>query len=330
MDIETLSTEEMILEDLLAAVCRTYGLKIHEAVPIRRGWLNLKWKIVTDSGTFLLKQYNKKRFRLYKTEELTFAFSQQQRLHEQGLPCPHVLSHQGSVLLESEKGELFIVMEFSQGKLIPPGKSNVQQIYDLGRATGNMHRVLNDGTLGVKSSTQFIPPSRETRLAHWKTVWEETGQAGKVQLLPGIEAQLKATEEMEMECLHRLQPGWAHRDLWVDNLLFEDHRLTAILDFDRLKYDYPQLDAARAVISCALDDQLDVTLAAAFMEGYREEHAACEGYLTHSLHLLWYMESTWWIHKDMDEHSIPPARFSKEMNWLAEHHKQIAELLGNI
>ena len=48
-------------------------------------------------------------------------------------------------------------------------------------------------------------------------------------------------------------------------------------------------------------------LAAAFIEGYSEERAVKEGYLTASLQLLWYMESTWWINAEMDQHSVPPA-----------------------
>nr|WP_237171634.1 phosphotransferase [Paenibacillus sp. IHB B 3084] len=41
-----------------------------------------------------------------------------------------------------------------------------------------------------------------------------------------------------------LPPGWVHRDLWTDNVLFNDDKLSAILDFDRLDYDYTQLDIA--------------------------------------------------------------------------------------
>ncbi|SEN99572.1 homoserine kinase type II [Paenibacillus sophorae] len=43
-----------------------------------------------------------------------------------------------------------MVMEYCPGLLISPGKINVHQIYDLGRVTGKMHRLLNDGTLGLK------------------------------------------------------------------------------------------------------------------------------------------------------------------------------------
>lgn len=323
-------TEEMILDDLIHTFHRVFGLTVIEATSIKRGWLNLKWKVTTNAGDFLLKQYNQKRYSLHNPEELLFAFSQQIRLYDQGLACPKLLSQNERTLIESDKGELFMAMEYCQGRIIPPGKANVHQIYDLGRATGKMHRLLNDGTIGAKNSPQFIPPSREERLAHWSSVWDKTNGLGKSQLLADIETQFKATEEMNMELLEFLQTGWAHRDLWTDNLLFNDNGLTAILDFDRLKYDYPQLDVARAVMSCAVDDDLDVTLASAFMEGYNEERNVVEGYLTYSLQLLWYMESTWWINANMDQHSIPPARFAKEMKWLAENQNNIPVILGNL
>lgn len=149
-------------------------------------------------------------------------------------------------------------------------------------------------------------------------------------MLADIELQLRATEDINIEIFESLQLGWAHRDLWVDNLLFNDSQLTAILDFDRLNYEYPQLDVARAVMSCALDDSLDVSLASAFIEGYSVERSVTDGYLTNSLHLLWYMESTWWINANMDQHSQPPARFAKEMTWLAENRNNLRGLLENI
>lgn len=328
--MESMLSDEMIRDDIIQTFHRLFDLNVLESTPIKRGWLNLKWKVTTDSGQFLLKQYNKKRYKLHNREDHLFALSQQIRLNGQGLACPNVLSHNGSILLESSKGELFMVMEYCQGKLIPPGKTNVHQIYDLGRATGKMHRLLNDGTLTIKNSPQFIPPSREERLAHWNSVCKQTKEAGKSRLLADIETQRRATEDFNIEILELLQLGWAHRDLWVDNLLFDNNRLTAILDFDRLKYDYPQLDVARAVISCALDENLDISLASAFMEGYSEERTVVKSYLTNSLQLLWYMESTWWINGNMDQHSVPPARFAKEMLWLADNQKNMSDMLGNI
>lgn len=329
--MDTLLSETLVFDDIVKTVHSLFNLNVLNSTPIKRGWLNLKWKITTDSGQqFLLKQYNKERFKRFNQEELLFAFSQQVRLNGQGLACPKLLSHNDTILLRSDNEEIFMVMEYCHGKIIAPGKSNVHQIYDLGRATGKMHRLLNDGTLGIKKNPKFIPPNREDRLAHWNLVLEKTKESDKFHLIADVETQSIVTEQMDLEVLESLRLGWAHRDLWVDNLLFEDSRLTAILDFDRLSYDYPQLDVARAVISCALDDHLDVSLASAFMEGYSEECIVMEGYLTNSLRLLWYMESTWWINAQMDHHSVPPARFAKEMIWLAENYKNIPSILGNI
>lgn len=328
--MKTIIAEEMILDDLIKTFHRLFDLDVLESTPIKRGWLNLKWKITTDSGQFLLKQYNKERYKMYKTEDLLFAFAQQARLYSQGVQCPNLLSHNKNILLESDNGERFMVMEFCQGKVIPPGKTNVHQMYDLGKITGKMHRLLNDGTLGIKHNPKFIPPCREERLAHWNSVWKQAKETDEIHLFTYIEAQLKATEDLNMEIFESLQLGWAHRDLWVDNLLFDNNGLTAILDFDRLNYDYPQLDVARAVMSCSLDDNFDVSLALAFIEGYSEECNVSEGYLTNALQLLWYMESTWWTNAYMDQHSLPPARFAKEMIWLAENQKNLSDLLGNI
>lgn len=328
--VESVLNEEMILNDLMNAIDHYFGWQILETTPIKRGWLNLKWKITTNSGQYLLKQYHKERFALYNPEDVTYAFSQQTRLFEQGLPCPKPISYHERFLLESPNKEIFMVMDYCQGNVIPPGKTSIQQIYDLGRATGKMHRLLNDGTFGGKNSPHFIIPSREERTAHWDSVWEKTNESGKFHLLGVIESQQKAMNDIKIEAFENLSCGWAHRDLWVDNILFDHKGVTAILDFDRLRYDYLQQDVARAVMSCAVEDDLNVSLAAAFMKGYSEEHAVVEGYLTTSLQLLWLMESTWWINANMDEHSVPPARFAKEMTWLAENLKDLPSLLENL
>ncbi|MGQ8856732.1 phosphotransferase [Bacillus sp. SRB_8] len=324
-------TEEMVLNDLINTCNRNFGFKVLDSTPIKRGWLNLKWKIITDYGIFLIKQYNKERYKLYNHEELLLAFSQQMRLHNSGLPCPKLYSHEGQFLIESDKGELFMLMEYCDGTVIPPGKLNVHQMYDLGRVTGNMHHLLNNGTLRVKSGPEFIPPSREERLTHWESIWNHANNTDKSHLLPILETQYKVTETINLEDFNLKETGWAHRDLWVDNLLFEEKKISAVLDFDRMKYDYPQLDVARAIISGALcENNFDVSLVQAFIEGYSEQRLLEKGFIISSLKMLWFMESTWWINSSMDQHCGPPERFAKEMLWLSENHKELESMLGNI
>ncbi|PAE27151.1 homoserine kinase [Paenibacillus sp. 7884-2] len=323
-----LTDEQAVLADLTATCSHLFGFTLLKAEPIKRGWLNLKWKITTDSGVFLLKQYNKERFKKYNQEDLLFAFEQQTRLFAHGLPCPNLYTYRGSSFLKSAKGEHFLLMDYYDGKILPSGSLTKHQLYDLGRLTGKMHCILNDGSLRRASRAQFIPPSIKERLAHWEDTKKRAITTGKEHLLPLFEAQATATETVCLEALHTNDTGWAHRDLWVDNVLFKRNDVAAILDFDRLKYDYPQLDVARAILSGALGREgLNTDFALAFLDGYKEYHTVKQGFLAKSLLLLWYMESIWWVHPKMDEEEGPPRRFQLEMAWLAENLQHLGERL---
>ncbi|MCJ8008609.1 phosphotransferase [Lederbergia wuyishanensis] len=324
-----IESEEVILNDIIKTCKRIFGFQILEVSQIKRGWLNLKWKITTSEGTFLVKQYNKERFKLYNQEELLLAFSQQQRLHNQGFPCPRLLSYQGKVMFETNNGELFIVMEFCNGQVVPPGNMNTNQMYDLGRFTGLMHHVLNDGTILKKKVTNFTPPSREDRMEYWNSVLIDVNNSSLEHLVPIMERQYQLTKELSIDEFSLIEAGWAHRDLWADNLLFEENHLGAILDFDRLNYDYPQLDIGRAIISCSLNENsLKVDTIEAFKEGYCEHILIDSQSLISSLRFLWYLESTWWIKIDMDQFTGPPTRFKKEMLWLSDNYNELDSLLG--
>lgn len=322
--------EEEILRDLTETCKQVYGLHILNAMPIKRGWLNLKWKLATDSGLFILKQYNKERFRLYDPDALEHALSQQVRLHERGIPCPKLYPKNGRFLLRSANGERFMIMSYCDGENVLPGMLNAQQMYEWGQAAGAMHQLLNDGTLGNRSATAFKAPDFENRLAYWREERQKANSMKHYDLFPKIEAQFLAMEAVQTEEWETLEAGWAHRDLWVDNSLFLEDHLAAVLDFDRLNYDYPALDVARAVISGALHNAcLNKRNAAAFMQGYQENQTVPDGFLAKSLKWLWMMESKWWIHAEMNEETGPPLRFSEEMDWLAKNMKHLPNLLDN-
>lgn len=323
--------EDQIVNDILRKCKQLFGFKVCEVIPIKRGWLNLKWKVITDKGDFLIKQYNKERFKLYNRTELSFALSQQIRLYNQRLPCPKLISFEGNLMFESDNGELFIVMNYCEGVNVPPGKLTIEQMEDLGRVTGKMHQIINDGTLPDRNRPEFILPSLKKRLEHWETVRKDVIDTNKEKLVAIIDLQYKITEFVDLDDLALTETGWAHRDLWVDNLLFKEKHISAVLDFDRLKYDFPPLDVARAIISGALNENyFDVDLVRAFVQGYRESYLFEADHLIRSLKLLWFMESPWWIRSNMEQHSGPPLRFSKEMIWLSENYRELDSLLKNI
>ncbi|PEA93949.1 homoserine kinase [Bacillus cereus] len=331
--IEPLSNEKatMIFQELKVECETLFEFKIRNAIPIHCGWLNLKWKLETDAGDFVLKQYNQERYKMYNSDLLIQALQQQQRLHNNGVSCPKVLIYKNNVMHISKSDERFIVLEHKEGSLVSPGKVNQKEIHSLGQTIGYMHNLLNDGSLIKGENPKFVPPTKEARLKHWEDKRREVEKLGKEHILPYIKLQQEATQLVNTEQFHNSQRGWVHRDLWVDNFLFLNDKVSAILDFDRMDYDYVELDIGRVVISCALSDGvLNKSLVASFLEGYRNEVDFPVGNIVRAIQMLWYMESTWWIHANMDQHSVPPSRFADEMNWIAENYGVLHNILADL
>ncbi|OPA04710.1 phosphotransferase [Bacillus cereus] len=331
--IEPLSNEKatMIFQELKVECETLFEFKIRNAIPIHRGWLNLKWKLETDAGDFVLKQYNQERYKMYNSDLLIQALQQQQRLHNNGVSCPRVLIYKNNVMHISKSDERFIVLEHKEGSLVSPGKVNQKEIHSLGQTIGYMHNLLNDGSLIKGENPKFVPPTKEARLKHWEEKMREVEKLGKEHILSYIKLQQEATQLVNTEQFHNSQRGWVHRDLWVDNFLFLNDKVSAILDFDRMDYDYVELDIGRVVISCALSDGvLNKSLVASFLEGYRNEVDFPVGNIVRAIQMLWYMESTWWIHDNMDRHSVPPSRFADEMNWIAENYGVLHNILADL
>ncbi|MGH0787168.1 phosphotransferase [Bacillus cereus] len=331
--IEPLSNEKatMIFQELKVECETLFEFKIRNAIPIHRGWLNLKWKLETDAGDFVLKQYNQERYKMYNSDLLIQVLQQQQRLHNNGVSCPRVLIYKNNVMHISKSDERFIVLEHKEGSLVSPGKVNQKEIHSLGQTIGYMHNLLNDGSLIKGENPKFVPPTKEARLKHWEEKMREVEKLGKEHILSYIKLQQEATQLVNTEQFHNSQRGWVHRDLWVDNFLFLNDKVSAILDFDRMDYDYVELDIGRVVISCALSDGvLNKSLVASFLEGYRNEVDFPVGNIVRAIQMLWYMESTWWIHANMDQRSVPPSRFADEMNWIAENYGVLHNILADL
>lgn len=219
-------------------------------------------------------------------------------------------------------------MTFCDGHRMLPGKATASEMYSLGVATGQMHDLLL--TLGgVPNKATFSIPTVSERVEHWTDVLRRMEAGGKQELSPFAERQLRATQGIDIDEFHNAEIGWAHRDLWADNILVSDNRLSAILDFDRVNADYLELDVARAIMSGTLDgEELNRDSLRAFLDGYRTQREFPKGRILRSLSMLWYMESSWWITPNMDKHKVPPQRFAHEMDWIARHMQDLPMLLN--
>ena len=327
VSLEKQAAEHSLWEHLKNDAEHRFELSIYKNTPIKRGWLNQKWKIETNKGTFLLKQYNRERIKKYDLDTIRTALRTQNRSFTHGVPCPELQEHGGELLHKTSDGELYTMMDFMEGNLIRAGNANPEQMKSLGSAIGKLHHLLNDGTLPPKKETMFNMPPIEDRIDYWNSVIAACDEKGLKELKPFILLQKEATSKIRKD-FDNLTPGWCHRDLWMDNVLFSSDAAKGILDFDRMNYDYLELDIGRIIISaCLSNDTLNREAVHAFIEGYCHTNELSLERVIQSLRLVWYMESTWWI-SVIEHEGEPPKRFAHEMNWLAKHLDKLEDFLA--
>lgn len=325
--------DEPKLEEIARTIERLFGISVKAAEPIERGWLNRKWRLDTDRGSLFAKQYHPKRYQLHQPDKLTAALVRQNRLHAAGFPCPRVYMWNGEPLLTAPSGTKFVLTEYCRGEVIAPGRANAEQMADLGRAAGRMHALLKQGD-GRPQPPGWSPDPPEVMLEAWANNWREAqGKPCPDGLMEALELQREIIGELDVRIFEECATGWTHWDLWVDNLLFYPDRLSAVLDFDRMRVLYPEMDVARALLSCALDveaGRMNLGLVEAFLEGYRTASPFPAGTLVRAFKLLWCLEAANWMVAGFDMHSPPPARFARENIWLTRRWRELGEMFGDV
>jgi homoserine kinase type II len=187
----------------------------------------------------------------------------------------------------------FCLTPFCEGAMINAGEVNADQMYHLGQVTGRMHKLLS---LIPQRKVDWTPNWDD--LCHkWLQNWKKANVQGRSEaVIQGIESQRVILEQLDLSFFDDCEIGWTHWDLFVDNLLFFEKEVSAILDFDRVTVIYPELDISRAVLSCALkEDVLRPEVVAAFLDGYNEIRPFTSGELVRPIKLLWCHESPKWI-----------------------------------
>lgn len=320
---------EIIRDDIFASVSAWFGLDIERYTVIDQGYLNLKWRFESDNKNYFVKQYNKTRYPEQLVQGLQVSLNYQNELRSQGIPAPELFPKEGRYVLTTPSGERFVLMSLCDGTLLPPGTASVEQMHSLGQVSGRMHSLLNRA-------------NRNSQPLHWKLrtkdqmyeSWHKRRQQALShrcdELLQVLDIQKDILDRTDPELFADCEEGWAHWDLFADNILFHPDAVAAILDFDRLHYVYPEFDISRALLSCALEnDTLHLDRVSAFLQGYREYCECSSARLVRSFKLTWWKESGW-ITVDGERDAPPIKRFREESIWVGAHWDALPELLGGL
>lgn len=117
-------------------------------------------------------------------------------------------------------------------------------------------------------------------MRHWDIITEKWKRLDKTTLLPQVELLRKITETIDIKEF-KIVNLVGHIVIY-GQIIFQKNSLSVILDFDRLDYDYPELDVARAIVTW----KFNIRLVQAFLESYRKEHLIPIEVLARSLKFL--------------------------------------------
>jgi homoserine kinase type II len=219
---------------------------------IAAGIENTNYFVTTSKGHFVLTLFEK-----LTADELPFYLGLMAHLADRGIPCPRPVANTRNEFLGELNGKPASLVSFLAGKdLKNPSAGQCAQV---GAQLAALH-------LAGQSYPLQMDNPRGPRW--WKTALHEV-----VPFMPAQDAAL-LREEVRFQSLYRfadLPRGVVHADLFRDNVLFENDRITGIIDFYFACSDALLYDVAIAVNDwcMAAGGRLDPVRSTAFLDAYR-------------------------------------------------------------
>jgi Ser/Thr protein kinase RdoA (MazF antagonist) len=280
----------------LAQVLSHYDIGvIHQAKPLSVGSKRAPKVVITsERGKFLLKRRHKGKDDLY---HVTFAHAIHARLSEMEFPlAPLVVTCDEKNTILHLNNRIYELFEFVTGSRYD---GSAEATADTGRQLANFHRYLTDFAEKWKPPGGSFHDSSIVR-THLKTTGTEKA-AGRDKKLNRIAETLMALYNSSSIRVSELGfDSWpqqiVHGDWHPGNMLFSNHRLIAVLDFDSVKIASAVTDLANGMLQFSIvgnrpnpadwPDYLDQAKLVQFLNGYREVIELDENKLNSLLDLM--------------------------------------------
>ncbi|WP_409343360.1 phosphotransferase [Paenibacillus sp. MBLB4367] len=315
------------MDDIIADMKLKFGIRVDSALPVGWNHGNVCWLMMSDQGELFVKVHDK--IRNKRTIEGTRqALKFQNQMYTEGIPCQPVMSYKGECIYSTARDVEYTITGASQGRHIQAGQANSSQMFTLGKATRHMHKWMNTN-LPQLESLHWELPSKESMYRRLQTNLMETSFAEHKRYAEAIECQMNILNLIDLNDLFACTHGWAHWDMHIDNLLFDDEQIVDIIDFDRISYVYTDFDISRALLSCTLTSNgFPSENVKAYVEGYSEHEIITAKRLVRSLKLTWYKECKW-IHAKY-RNNRPMSRFVEELIWIGDNWAKLDEYVEDI
>lgn len=318
--------DDIIINDLKDS----YGIICNQITPVAGGWLNRLWKISTDRGELLVKQFSSNRYNRNQLKFIESALQRQIMLEKNGISCPFILQCEGHAIRLPDNETAYMVMDFRPGKTESSDTITIKQMRSLGNACGYMHKAFSKlPAASMESLPIFGGYTTNLLWDNFDSRIMNCSLNDNAEYRKALFAQEPILKQLTNEFFDKLPRGIAHEDFTSDNILFETNCVSAIIDFDRNCYSYIWHDIGRAILSFALkQNRLDIGKVNAFLEGYKQHLPLTLPDIADALRLSWCIEIAWWIQPEFfSENKGKAGRFRDEILWLTEHWSEIDSLL---
>ena len=236
-----------------------YKLKNLESfAPIEEGIENTNYVIIANKKKYILTIFEKR----VKEQDLPFFCELISLLNKSGFKCPLPLLNLENNPISTFKRKKLTILTFISGK----SKENLsnENCEDIGKEAAKLHLITSNFKIHRKNALS---------IESWRNMFENIkDKCIKIHKdLPNlIEANLK---DIEKNWPSNLPSGIIHADLFKDNIIFENNKVSGIIDFTFSCNDFYALEIAICFNALCFDGvksnlSFNVTKAKKFIDGY--------------------------------------------------------------
>jgi homoserine kinase type II len=224
----------------LSAWLRNYSVgALVSAEPIQSGIENTNYFVTTTQGRYVLTLFER-----LPAEELPFYLELMAHLARHGIPCPSPLADLSNQFLQRLNGKPAALVTRLAGRSVEtPGAA---QCAELGALLGRMH-------LAARSYPAYLENPRGPKW--WRFAAREVRDFLSKEHLQLLESELDFQAEHRFPDLPR---GPVHADLFRDNALFEEARISGVIDFYFAGVDCLLFDVAVCANDWCLSSSLEL------------------------------------------------------------------------
>ena len=245
-----------VSESQLATWLKTFSVGTPVALkPIAAGIENTNYFVTTTHGRYVLTLFER-----LPVAQLPFYLGLMAHLARHGIPCPAPIADLSDRYLSELNGKPAALVTRLPGASID--RADAGHCAALGALLARMH-------LAGRSYSGYLENPRGMKW--WRSA------AAEVRPLLDRPRQELLDEELRFQASHRfpeLPRGPVHADLFRDNVLFEEGRVSGVIDFyfagvDCLLYDVAVCANDWCLADPKLDARLDPTRTSALLDAYR-------------------------------------------------------------